>query len=101
MYATLRAVPVFFATLVTCALAAGCTTAPEDPSPGEDFPVPVTSDVETKRDDTTWTTSDLCKACGCTVSGFQCNCGPTPSQKKLECIKNGGPTKVISATLSP
>lgn len=97
---TLRTVPTSLLAAIAFTLA-GCATAPEDPSPSEDFPVPVSSDVEPQRDDTTWTTSDVCKACGCTVSGFQCNCGLTPSPKKLECIKNGGPTKVISATLAP
>jgi hypothetical protein len=43
------------------------------------------------RDD--WTTSSICKACGCTVSGFVCNCGLRPRPDKLECIRNGGPKK--------
>jgi hypothetical protein len=43
-----------------------------------------------------WTTDTVCEACGCTVSGFQCNCGLRPDPKKLECIKNGGPSKVIT-----
>jgi hypothetical protein len=46
--------------------------------------------------DTTWTTDKICEACGCTVSGFQCNCGSPPGKKKLECIKNGGPSKPIA-----
>ena len=48
-----------------------------------------------QRDDTTWTTTSVCKACGCSVSGFVCNCGLRPRPDKLECIKNGGPTKVV------
>jgi hypothetical protein len=45
------------------------------------------------RDD--WTTDSICRACGCTVSGFVCNCGLRPRPDKLECIRNGGPTRVI------
>jgi hypothetical protein len=48
------------------------------------------------QDDTVWTTDKICEACGCTVSGFQCNCGLRPDPKKVECIKNGGPSKVVS-----
>ena len=48
------------------------------------------------QDDTIWTTDKICEACGCTVSGFQCNCGLRPDPKKVECIKNGGPSKVVS-----
>jgi hypothetical protein len=46
-----------------------------------------------RDDDTVWTTDKVCTACGCSVSGFVCNCGLRPSQKKLDCIKNGGPDK--------
>lgn len=41
-----------------------------------------------------WTTSNVCEACGCTVSGFQCNCGLRPDPRKVDCIVNGGPKKV-------
>ena len=43
----------------------------------------------------TSTTDKVCKACGCTVSGFTCDCGLRPSQTKLDCIKNGGPTTKV------
>lgn len=52
-----------------------------------------------KRDD--WTTDKVCKACGCTVKGFACDCGLNPSPTKLECIRNGGPAqpvRVLSGT---
>ena len=44
----------------------------------------------------TWTTDKVCKACGCTVSGFVCNCGLRPRPDKLECIRNGGPGRAVS-----
>lgn len=43
---------------------------------------------------TIWTTADICEACGCSVSGFQCNCGLRPDPRKVECINNGGPSKL-------
>jgi len=46
-----------------------------------------------RDNDTVWTTDKVCTACGCSVSGFVCNCGLRPSQKKLDCIQNGGPDK--------
>jgi hypothetical protein len=42
-----------------------------------------------------WTTDTVCKACGCTVSGFVCNCGLRPDPRKLECIQNGGPSRAV------
>jgi hypothetical protein len=48
------------------------------------------------QDDTIWTTDKVCEACGCTVSGFQCNCGLRPNPRKVECILNGGPTKKVA-----
>ena len=42
-----------------------------------------------------WTTDNVCTACGCTVSGFVCNCGLRPSPAKLECIRNGGPARPV------
>jgi hypothetical protein len=48
------------------------------------------------QDDTIWTTDKICEVCGCKVSGFQCDCGLRPDPKKVECIKNGGPSKVVS-----
>ena len=45
------------------------------------------------RDD--WTTDKICNACGCTVSGFVCNCGLRPDPGKLECIRNGGPARAV------
>ena len=48
-----------------------------------------------RNDGTTWTTADVCKACGCTVSGFQCNCGARPDPTKLACIQNGGPSRKV------
>ncbi len=47
------------------------------------------------RDDTTWTTDKICEACGCTVKGFACDCGLRPNPTKLECIKNGGPKRIV------
>jgi hypothetical protein len=52
--------------------------------------------VLAQADDTVWTTSTVCEACGCTVSGFICNCGLRPSERKLECIRNGGPKKAVA-----
>jgi hypothetical protein len=46
-----------------------------------------------QRDD--WTTNKVCQACGCTVSGFVCNCGMPPNPRKLECIRNGGPGRGV------
>lgn len=46
-----------------------------------------------RDNDTDYTTDQVCKACGCSVSGFVCNCGARPSQGKLDCIRNGGPDK--------
>lgn len=46
-----------------------------------------------RDDDTVWTTDKVCTACGCSVKGFACDCGLRPSQKALDCIKNGGPDK--------
>jgi len=43
----------------------------------------------------TWTTDKVCVACGCSVSGFVCNCGLRPDPAKLACIQNGGPSKVM------
>src|SRR5690349_504856 len=51
-----------------------------------------------RDDDTVWTNDKVCTACGCSVSGFVCNCGLRPSQKKLDCIKNGGPDKPALVT---
>ncbi len=47
------------------------------------------------QDDTVWTTDKVCTACGCTVSGFTCNCGLRPRPDKLECIRNGGPKRSV------
>src|SRR6266852_4512798 len=47
-----------------------------------------------QNEGTIWTTSQICEACGCTVSGFQCNCGLRPDPRKVDCINNGGPTKL-------
>ncbi len=47
------------------------------------------------RNQDDWTTDTVCTACGCTVSGFACNCGLRPSPAKLECIRNGGPARVV------
>ena len=47
----------------------------------------------------TYTTRDVCKACGCAASEVACDCGR--SQSKLDCIANGGPSKalaILSAT---
>ena len=52
--------------------------------------------VLAQADDTVWTTSSICEACGCSVSGFICNCGLRPSEAKLECIRNGGPKKAVA-----
>ena len=42
-----------------------------------------------------WTTDKVCEACGCTVSGFVCDCGLRPDPAKLACIQKGGPTRVV------
>lgn len=62
--------------------------APNDPVAGRG--------ILAQADDTVWTTSSICEACGCTVQGFICNCGLRPSDKKLECIKNGGPKRAVA-----
>jgi hypothetical protein len=49
-----------------------------------------------QADDTIWTKDTICRACGCSVSGFICDCGANPNWRKIECIKNGGPGKVVS-----
>jgi hypothetical protein len=43
-----------------------------------------------------WTTDKICKACGCKVNGFICDCGLRPRPDKLECIRNGGPARAVS-----
>jgi hypothetical protein len=52
--------------------------------------------VLAQLDNTVWTTDSICKACGCTVQGFTCNCGLRPRQAKLDCIKNGGPKRAVA-----
>ena len=52
--------------------------------------------VLAQADDTVWTTDTVCKACGCKVNGFVCDCGLRPSEAKLECIRNGGPRKAVA-----
>lgn len=47
-----------------------------------------------------YTTDKVCVACGCTVSGFACDCGLRPDPNKLACIQNGGPSKVTLPILS-
>lgn len=78
---------------------AGCAATTDDG--GDDAPLGLSDQgVGIQRDDDTWTTTGVCKACGCTVSGFQCNCGLNPRPDKLECIKNGGPVKAYSFSYS-
>ena len=48
----------------------------------------------TNQDD--WTTDTICKACGCKVNGFICDCGLRAAPDKLECIRNGGPARAVS-----
>jgi hypothetical protein len=43
------------------------------------------------------TTRDVCTACGCTLSFFNCDCGNSSS--KLDCIRNGGPVRSSLLTL--
>lgn len=88
-------------TVSACALVVGCAGVTEDGTEDakDDVSIPVDTDVTTQQDDT-WTTRNVCTACGCSVSGFVCNCGLRPNPKKLDCIKNGGPPKASSATLS-
>ena len=45
-----------------------------------------------------WTTRKVCEACGCTVSGFVCDCGLRPDPAKLACILNGGPKRAYWAS---
>jgi len=40
------------------------------------------------------TTRDICTKCGCVAKELTCDCGTPPRPKKLECIKNGGPSKL-------
>jgi hypothetical protein len=40
------------------------------------------------------TTREVCTACGCTLSFFNCDCGN--SRRKLDCIRNGGPARGAS-----
>ena len=53
-------------------------------------------DVLAQLANTVWTTDQVCKACGCSVQGFTCNCGLRPSQSKLDCIRNGGPKRAVA-----
>jgi hypothetical protein len=76
------------------------TTAAEKTS-GDKIAVSPNSPVGSQRalpqarnSDDTWTTAKVCKACGCTVKGFVCDCGLRPSDAKLQCIRNGGPKRV-------
>lgn len=39
------------------------------------------------------TTRDVCTACGCKLSFFNCDCGNSSS--KLDCIRNGGPAQGV------
>jgi hypothetical protein len=39
------------------------------------------------------TTRGVCTACGCVASFFNCDCGN--SQRKLACVRNGGPTRIV------
>lgn len=48
------------------------------------------------RNKDNWTTDRICKACGCTVNGFICDCGLRPRPDKLACIRNGGPGRAIA-----
>ncbi len=43
----------------------------------------------------TYTTRQVCEACGCTASDVACDCGMPPSQRKLNCINNGGPARTL------
>ncbi len=54
-------------------------------------------DALQRNDD--YTTRDVCTKCGCTATDVACNCGQPPSKKKLECIRNGGPSKVFSGAI--
>ena len=40
------------------------------------------------------TTRDVCTACGCVAIFFNCDCGN--SKRRLDCIRNGGPGRVVS-----
>lgn len=79
-------------------LVAGCAGAPDDGDAPFEVELTTGPELSISRDDTTWTTTNVCTACGCTVSGFACDCGLRPTQKKIDCIKNGGPSKVLSST---
>lgn len=57
--------------------------------------------VVPQADNTIWTKDTICRACGCSVSGFTCNCGLNPNPNKVECIKNGGPGKAVAVAVAP
>lgn len=63
---------------------AGCGVGPDQD------PLPISS-REGALDNGGYTTRDVCTACGCVASDVACDCGMPPSQKKLDCISNGGP----------
>jgi hypothetical protein len=66
---------------------AGCGVAPEEE------PLPISSMEAALANNGGYTTRDVCKACGCVASDVACDCGTPPSQRKLDCIDNGGPVK--------
>lgn len=65
---------------------AGCGVAPDDE------PLQLSS-TEAALANGNPTTRAVCVACGCAASDVMCECGAD----KLDCIKNGGPEKKVSA----
>ncbi|MCA9671467.1 MAG: hypothetical protein KC503_37980 [Myxococcales bacterium] len=43
------------------------------------------------------TTRDICTKCGCTATFFNCSC---PTRRRLQCVLDGGPKKVITSSSS-
>jgi hypothetical protein len=70
-----------------------CTAATSDP---EEDTVTIENALMRNSD---YTTRSVCTDCGCIATDVACNCGQPPSKKKLECIENGGPKKVIAGSV--
>lgn len=79
-------------TFVFVALSIVACTASTEP---EEDAIQVESALQ-RNDD--YTTRDICTKCGCVATDVACNCGTPPRPKKLECIRNGGPSKVFAGS---
>lgn len=83
--------------LLLCTLAVTIAACATETSPDGDEPSLAVESALQKKDD--YTTVSVCEACGCTATMVACNCGTPPRPAKLECIRNGGPSKVLSPAL--